>query len=115
MRWHYFAMESGTAPRDSAKGPIMLEDVATLNRRMAVMEQLVQEIHEFLKSERCEKEWYSTTDAAAFLGKSQFTIQEKWCNQGRIECEKDPNSGKWRIPGHEIRRLKQGGSLLPRK
>ena len=36
------------------------------------------------------------------LDKSHFTIQERWCNDGRIECEKDPTSGKWRIPAMNI-------------
>jgi hypothetical protein len=48
------------------------------------------------------------------LGKSQYTIQERWCNDGRIECEKDPESGKWRIPGGEYRRLVGGGALKPK-
>jgi hypothetical protein len=45
------------------------------------------------------------------LGKSDFTVREKWCNQGRIECEKHSDSGKWRIPAHEVRRLRNGGGL----
>jgi hypothetical protein len=58
------------------------------------------------------KEWYTTAELAAALGKKPYTVQEKWCNAGRIECEKDRN-GKWRIPGHEYRRLKNGGGLMP--
>lgn len=57
------------------------------------------------------KEWYTTDELAQALGKSSFTIREKWCNAGRIECEKDDASGKWRIPGHEYRRLVNGGAL----
>ncbi len=62
----------------------------------------------------CAKEWYSTSELANIMGVKQYTVQECWCNQGRIECEKEPDSGKWRIPGQEVERLKNGGALLSR-
>jgi hypothetical protein len=73
-----------------------------------VAKRLVEEVRGLLA---VEKEWYSTDELASALGKAPFTIREKWCNSGRIDAEKDPVSGKWRIPGHEYRRLVNGGAL----
>lgn len=89
--------------------------LAAMNRRLGQLEVSVSEISAQLQSDRLQKEWYSTTEAAELLNKSDFTVREKWCNQGRIECEKDPDSGKWRIPAREIERLRNGGSLKPSK
>jgi predicted site-specific integrase-resolvase len=75
----------------------------------------MEAIYSLLTSQKVEKEWYSTSELAETLDKSHYTIQERWCNEGRIECEKDPESGKWRIPGHEFRRLVGGGALKPRR
>jgi predicted site-specific integrase-resolvase len=47
---------------------------------------------------------------AAALDVSQYTVQARWCNAGRIECEKDPDTRKWRIPAREYARLTRGGS-----
>lgn len=76
-----------------------------------VLERLGR-IEKTLAEQRPEpvKDWYSTDELAAAVKKSSFTVREKWCNGGRIECEKDPYSGKWRIPGHEFQRLVNGGS-----
>lgn len=43
------------------------------------------------------------------MGVTQHTVQVRWCGEGRIECEKDPDTGRWRIPGHEYDRLRRGG------
>ena len=85
-----------------------------LGQRLTHLEQLVTEIHQIVQDERVEKEWYTTNEVAKLMEVSQYTVQERWCNRGRIECEKDPETGKWRIPGQEFRRLKSGGGLLPR-
>ena len=89
--------------------------LAEISDRLATLEQLVKEILETVMGQRFEKEWYSTAELTEILGKSQYTIQERWCNQGRIECRKDPATGKWRIPGHEVRRLRAGGMPIPRQ
>lgn len=68
-----------------------------------------------LIAQKVEKQWYTTTELAEALNKSHFTIAERYCNSGRIECRKDPDSGKWLIPGHEFTRLVNGGALLPKK
>ncbi|NLY01164.1 MAG: hypothetical protein GXY83_34160 [Rhodopirellula sp.] len=94
---------------------LLIQAVMMLGQRLTSLERSVTEIHEIVTSTRVQKEWYSTTELAEALDKSQFTIQERWCNCGRIECEKEPESGKWRIPGHEYRRLVSGGGLLPKR
>ena len=88
--------------------------LAELARRQARIEECVDEILQLLQSQQIEKEWYSTAELAEIKGVKQYTVQERWCNQGRIECMKDDN-GKWRIPGDEVRRLRRGEGLAPAK
>jgi hypothetical protein len=77
-------------------------------------ETILAEVRRLLAAER-RKEWYSTDELAAAVGKKPFTVREKWCNGGLIKCEKDPYSGKWRIPADEYDRLAAGGSVRERK
>ncbi len=77
-----------------------------------IAEQILRELRGHIASEQV-KDWYTTEEVAAALDKKAFTVREHWCNRGRIECEKDEN-GKWRIPGHEYRRLVNGGGLNPK-
>ena len=105
---------------DAARGhdagsDLILQAVLLLGQRLSVLERTVTDIHQVVTATRVEKEWYTTTELAEAMNKSQFTVQERWCNDGRIECEKDPENGKWRIPGHEFRRLVGGGGLLPKR
>ena len=97
------------------KSEIILQTILMLGQRLATLEEKVADIHQVVLSQRVEKEWYTTGELAEALGKSRYTIQERWCNDGRIECEKDPENGKWRIPGHEFRRLVGGGALKPKR
>ncbi|MCY2987534.1 MAG: helix-turn-helix domain-containing protein [Planctomycetota bacterium] len=103
---------------DTRSKPTELSDIVhtlrIIDSRLVVLERTVNEIHDVVQGQRFEKEWYTTTELAEILGKSQFTIQERWCNDGRIECEKDPTTGRWRIPGHEVHRLRAGGGIRPR-
>jgi hypothetical protein len=100
--------------RESAQPNPVLQPLEIIAGRLTALERIVTDVHEILQGQRIAKEWYTTGELAEILGKSRFTIQERWCNDGRIECEKDPDSGKWRIPSHEVRRLRGGGGLLPR-
>ena len=93
----------------------ILRAIFAVGQRLEAVARDVAEIRNIVTSTRTDKEWYSTTELADALGKSQFTIQERWCNERRIECEKDPDSNKWRIPGHEYRRLIGGGALKPKQ
>lgn len=82
--------------------------------RLGRVEGTLDEVQGLLRDQRIEKEWYTTAELAEAMGVKQYTIQERWCNAGRIECEKDGESGKWRIPGREYRRLVAGGPLRPK-
>ena len=103
----YFGLDDPVSSVDQA--------VLMLGQRMTAMEQNVAEIKSVVLAQRIEKEWYTTSELAEALGRSQYTIQERWANDGRIECQKDPNTGKWRIPGPEYRRLVGGGALKPKR
>jgi len=83
--------------------------------RLAALERTVAEVRQIVTDQHTGKAWYTSKELAEILGRSQFTVQERWCNEGRIECEKDPDTGKWRIPGHEVERLRSGGGLRPKK
>ncbi len=67
---------------------------------------------QLLLNQEPEKKWYTTGEVAEIMGVSRYTFQE-WCNRDRIECEKDPDTGKWRIPGREVQRLRKGGKRRP--
>jgi hypothetical protein len=94
---------------------LLFQSLLMLGQRLTMLETKVTDIHAVVLAQRVEKEWYTTGELAEALGKSQYTIQERWCNEGRIQCEKDPESGKWRIPGDEYRRLVGGGALKPKR
>lgn len=86
-----------------------------LAERLARIEEKLADIHSILHEKKDEKEWYRTDEVADILDKSEFTVREKWCNQGRIEAVKDEETGKWRIPAHEVKRLRNGGNLRPQR
>ena len=88
----------------------LFETLLGLSQRLNAVETTLNKIEQLLSSQRLQKEWYSTTELAEALGKSQFTVTVRYCAEGRIVCEKD-EAGKWRIPGHEYRRLVEGGAL----
>ena len=92
----------------------VLTRVTIIESQQERIERALIEIRELLLEHQVfVKHWYTTAEVAELLGRRQYTVQEKWCNQGRIECEKDLSSGKWRIPGHEYDRLKRGGRPEP--
>jgi hypothetical protein len=93
----------------------VLSLLTTLDHRLAGLEESVADVQRLLQHQAIQKEWYSTTELAAALHVTQHTVQERWCNGGRIEAEKDPDTGKWRIPGREFRRLVKGGTLKSKK
>lgn len=84
-----------------------------LSQQVTALNDRLGEIHSMLVHQKVEKEWYTTTELAEAMGVSQYTVQERWCNSGRIACEKDSDTAKWRIPGTEYRRLVAGGALRP--
>jgi hypothetical protein len=92
----------------------VVEALALFSHRLERVEELVGNIDQRLAQVVVEptfKDWYDTNEVAEAMGVSRYTVQEHWCNSGRIECEKDPVTNRWRIPGHEFRRLVMGGGL----
>lgn len=68
-----------------------------------------------LVQQRTVKDWYSTAEAAAILGKAEFTVRE-WCRLGRVHGQKR-QSGRgafpaWVISHAEVLRIERDG-LLP--
>jgi transposase len=60
-----------------------------------------------LLRQRTVKDWYSTDEVAAILGKARFTVRE-WCRRGRVHCRKK-NDGRGRYRSLAI----SNGELLP--
>ena len=107
-RVHQAATRTLGEPDDSVVSLLL-----ALDRRLTAIEQAVGEVRDVLQHQALDKEWYTTTELAEALGVTQLTVQERYCNAGRIECEKDPNSNKWRIPVAEYQRRVGGGGLRP--
>jgi predicted site-specific integrase-resolvase len=61
------------------------------------------------------KEWFSTDEVAAALGKAPFTVRE-WCRHRRIRAKKRKsgrgNAKEWMISADELKRVQDEG-LLP--
>lgn len=75
----------------------------------------IETLLESLLEERTAKEWYSTSETAKILGKSEYTVRE-WCRLGRIHASKRQYARgaypEWRISQEELTRIKNEG-LLP--
>ena len=71
-----------------------------------------------LVEQRTVKEWYSTAEIAAILGRAEFTVRE-WCRLGRVRAEKKKcgrgPASEWIVSHAELTRLRNEGLLaLPR-
>ncbi len=88
---------------------MILQSLSALERQVAELSGQLEEMKDVSQTASV-KDWYTTGELAQAMGVTGHTIRERWCNQGRIECEKDPATGKWRIPGREFERLRRGGS-----
>jgi hypothetical protein len=79
--------------------------------RLARIEAALQ----LLLREKTVKEWYSTAEVAALLGKSEYTVRE-WCRQSRVRAIKKAYArgahAEWLIGHAELQRLRSEG-LLP--
>jgi len=68
-----------------------------------------------LATQRLIKEYYSTSEVAKLVKRSEFTVRE-WCRLGRIAAEKRAcgrgRSQEWMIPHDELLRFQCEG-LLP--
>jgi len=89
----------------------ILESIERLAGRMEKMESMLAT----LVQQKTVKDWYTTTELAALLGKAEFTVRE-WCRLGRVNAEKRDcgrgNSLEWIISHEELLRIRNHG-LLP--
>lgn len=62
------------------------------------------------------KEWLSTKEVAALLGREEDTVR-RWCWLGRVRARKldrgRGNEGEWRISRDELDRIRSDGLLPP--
>lgn len=69
-----------------------------------------------LVEQKAAKKWYTPAEAAAMLGKAEFTVCE-WCRLGRVRAEKRACGRglprEWVISHAELQRVRNEG-LLPR-
>lgn len=91
-------------PANSESGPIPGEVIERLTRIEAALQSLVLE--------RTIKEFYSTAEVAALLGKAEYTVRE-WCRQNRVSATKKPYArgvhSEWLISHDELQRIRATG------
>ena len=82
----------------------------------AVVERLgrIEAALDTLVRERTVKDWYTTAEVAALLGKAEFTVRE-WCRLGRVhaqkrKCGRGPAS-EWVVSHLELTRIQNEGLL----
>jgi hypothetical protein len=102
-----------TLPAEDRKHSTM--DQTQLLHELCDRLQRVEEALHQLVRERTVKEWYTTAEAAALLGKAEFTVRE-WCRLGRVHAEKRAcgrgYAQEWIIAHAELLRIQNHG-LLP--
>ena len=84
------------------------QSISSLERKLSDLSNQLEVLQDATKGSS-DKDRYTTSELSQVMGVTGHTVRERWCNQGRIECEKDPANGKWRIPGREFDRLRRGG------
>ena len=89
-----------------------LREQVTPPQTLKSLSEDIADLRDSLQELTTKKDYYSTRDVAEMMSVTLHTVQERWCNQARIECEKDPESGQWLIPAHEFERLRRGGKPL---
>ena len=81
-----------------------------LRGRLSRIESTLEE----LLRQKTIKEWYTTDEVAAVLGKAAFTVRE-WCRHGRVQANKRDcgrgNSKEWIISREELMRIQTDGLL----
>lgn len=82
---------------------------------LARLDERVAAVHELLIGQRAVKEWYTTAEVAAALGKAEYTVRE-WCRFRRVRAEKRAcgrgRSREWVVSHEELARIRNEG-LLP--
>ena len=93
-------------------GEKLLATVHQLLERIDHIEHQLESMSVNLPIIPVDRKYYSTAELAEMMNVSKYTVQERWCNQGRIECSKQPQTKRWRIPANEVRRLLREGPPL---
>lgn len=103
-------------PTPKPVGAIAENGWEALDRRLSGIEDAIATVLRRLGEEEAAplKEWYSTTEVAAAMGVTVYTVSARWCADGRVDAVKDGDSGRWKIPACEYRRLVAGGGLRPK-
>jgi excisionase family DNA binding protein len=60
------------------------------------------------------KDWYTTEEIAATLGRSPYTVRE-WARKGLVPAEKAQNGRGWLISQKVLARLRNGELPLPER
>ena len=95
----------------------MESELAESSNLVEIAERLraIEVMLQTLVREKTVKEWYSTAEVAALVGKAEYTVRE-WCRRGRVRAsKKDYNRGahpEWLVGHAELQRLR-GAGLLP--
>jgi hypothetical protein len=61
-----------------------------------------------LLEQRVAKEFYSTAEVAAIVGRAEYSVRE-WCRQGRVAAQKNANGRGWLISNDELIRIRNLG------
>ncbi len=65
-----------------------------------------------LVGQRAAKEWYTTAEVAAVVGRAEFTVRE-WCRLGRVLARKKSSgrgpAGEWLVAHEELTRVRNEG------
>ena len=93
---------------------LLREELARVNGRLAVIEDLLKWMSERLEATQIVKEYYTTLEVARILQKKPYTVRE-WCRLGRVNAQK-AFSGRgldeeWRISHDELVRIQNEGLL----
>ncbi len=82
--------------------------------RLARLEGQLAEVMGLLRRP-APKQWYTTAEMAAELGRDPYTVRE-WCRLGRVRAEKRATgrgrSKDWMVAAAELERVRNEG-LLP--
>ena len=85
------------------------------NDELLMRLQKIETLLAALVEQRTVKEWYSTAEVAAILGRAEFTVRE-WCRLGRVRAEKKKcgrgPASEWIVSHAELTRVRNEG-LLP--
>jgi hypothetical protein len=101
-----------TTMNDSNTAERILTAVTKLYDRVGELESQLADMATSLPAISVDKRWYTTAEVAEAMRVSRYTVQERWYNRSRIDCSKDPQTGRWRIPVRELRRLLREGPPL---